>query len=472
MDTALFLAILIWVGAASVASVHLVLVQRRPATAFSWLITFWLLPFAGAGWYLLFGLHRTPRSIRRRRQRQVGKVRQRKRDATPPTPTELTDAALERVIEQCSAFPARTGHALKILDQPLPEMMALIESAREEILLETYILGPGTVADTLKERLIEKAREGVLVRVLTDPVGSLELPRRYLRELCTQGIEAREFVEPGWLRGRLHVNLRNHRKLLVVDRAVACLGSANWADEYRSTGDAAGFVDLHVSVRGPSVHHLRRVFLEDWSIADGSRESASRLPNPAEDEAATLTRGHRVRVLASGPDETDETLFTVLQAALRSARRSVLIVTPYFVPGETMTQALRVACLGGVEVRILMPERSDSRIVDLAARHTFPTLLSAGAQIWLRPPPFLHAKAVVVDGLWSTLGSANFDQRSFHLNYELNIEITGVEFAAQLERRLRTDFAASRLLTAEEMTGRSTWRRLAANAAATLEPML
>ncbi|MEQ8764693.1 MAG: phospholipase D-like domain-containing protein [Planctomycetota bacterium] len=469
MTTIWILAITLWILGAVASSIHLILLQRRPTTALAWILGLWFIPFVGVGWYLIFGIQIGPRSIRRRRRRKRElRVREPSRASTSPSIPGIS--ALETVLERCSAFPALPGHQVRILDEPIERMLEMIGAAQREILLESYTVSPGPTAEELAELLLRRAAEGLEVKLLIDPIGSLELPRAYLRRLQAAGIAAAEFLEPSWLGPRMHVNLRNHRKLLVIDSELACLGSANWSDDYRTRPGSPSFSDLHVSIRGASTSGLRRMFLEDWSIVTGDQELAQRLVDPADETEATRG-GLRLRILPSGPDEPNESLFLVLLAALRSARRTLLIVTPYFVPGEAMMQALRIACLSGVQVRILMPERSDSRVVDLAARHYFPALLEAGAEIWLREPPFLHAKAIVVDGVWSTLGSANFDLRSFHLNYELNVDVTGTEFAAQLERHFHKDFDAARCVEESEYSPRGI-RRLMANAAALLEPML
>ncbi|MGH7163345.1 MAG: phospholipase D-like domain-containing protein, partial [Planctomycetota bacterium] len=204
----------------------------------------------------------------------------------------------------------------------------------------------------------------------------------------------------------------------------------------------------------------------DWCIATESALE-ERPPPPA-----GVHGGLPIRVLPHGPDEETDRLFAVFTAAICRARREVLLVTPYFVPSGTMRDALRQAALGGVRVRLLLPARSDNVVADLAARRALEPILEAGADVRLAEGPFLHAKALVVDGAWSTFGSANFDQRSFHCNYEMNLEVPDADFAAALERHLAPDLANSRRLDPELFARRSIWSRALQNAANLFEPLL
>jgi cardiolipin synthase len=280
------------------------------------------------------------------------------------------------------------------------------------------------------------------------------------------GIPCAQFLAPNYFRARFQINFRNHRKLLIVDGETAITGGRNFSGEYFDDGPS-GFRDLSILVRGPAVGALKNVFLEDWIVAtEGPDRELSDLAIPP-------PRGQTdLRVIPHGCDEQCDAFVPIVSAALRSAEKSIVIVTPYFVPGATMLHDLRLAALAGIQVRILIPERSPERWPEVAARRFFEPLLAAGVEIWIRPPPFMHAKAIVVDERWTVVGSANFDQRSFYLNYELSCEIPSPEFARAIGDFFAPDFAVSRRLDPAEFARRGWGHRVVENAAALFAPVL
>jgi len=449
---------------------HLLLHYRRSAPAVAWLFAFWAIPVLGPLFYLFFFARREPRAIRQRRQR-AETLRGADRDAAVGEVGYPDDAAphgIGSLDPRVAAFPLCGGNAVEIFptgDAAFDAMLGAIAGARGEICLATYILETGGVAHRLRETLKERVAAGVEVRLLYDQFGSTGLATEFLSDLRSHGIEVAGFLEPNPLKGRFQLNFRNHRKILVVDNEVAFTGGQNWGDEY-SERHCMGRLrrDLHVRVRGPAVACIRRVFHEDWSLATG-RDLPPRPVPGAEGDLA-------VRVIPHGPDEENERLTTVLATAIHGAREEVLVVTPYFVPGEAMRGAVRIAALRGARVTLLVPERSDALVADLAARRHFDRLLDAGVEIRLAQGPFLHAKALVADRCWATVGSANYDQRSFQYNYELNIEVADRGFAERLHAHFAPLVEAARLLDEDEFDERPAWRRAAENAANLFEPLL
>jgi cardiolipin synthase len=463
------------VAVALAASLHLLLHYRRATTAVAWLFAVWVFPVVGALLYVMLAVYEGPRAVRRRKARAAA-IRRTDRSAvvSPDSPAGYPDAEayanLARLADRVSPFPMTAGNAVEILPSgasAVDAMLGAIAGARREVCLLTYILASGAVGHRLREALAARVRAGVAVRVLYDPFGSFALSGEYVESLRDAGVKVAAFLKPNPWKGRLQVNFRNHRKILVVDGEVAFTGGLNWADDYdERTAVGRARRDLHVRVRGPAVGPIRRVFFEDWCIATDEP-----MPPPAPHDAGacgTLL----ARVIPHGPDEEGPGLFAILGGALHRARRSVLLVTPYFVPGGTMLEALRIAALSGVAVRVLLPRQSDNTVADLAARRQFAPLLVAGAEILLAKGPFLHAKALVVDGLWTCLGSANFDQRSFHCNYELNLEIVDRAFAEETIRHFEPDLARAERVDAKRFARRSMWRRALENAAALFEPVL
>lgn len=461
-----------WVLAALAATIHVLLRYERAASAVAWIFAFWTLPVAGASLYLVFAMYRAPRAVRRRRSRVLAMRGADRGKVVAPCayPPHLAGSRLARIGDALGAFPLVAGNSVSILpngDAAFAEMIRSIREATREVCLLTYILEDGRVASALREALLERAAAGVRIRVLYDEFGSLSLSSAYVASLRAGGVEIEGFLKPNPFKRRFQLQHRNHRKLLVVDGAAAFTGGQNWADEYgESTATGRPLRDLFVRVDGPVCPALRRVFVEDWGIATG-RAMDGPLPEPLPPRGSLP-----VRVVPHGPDEEDDRLFTLITTAIHTARSDVLLVTPYFVPSGTMREALRIAAASGLRVRVLVPRRSDNLLADLAARRQFAPLVNAGAEIWLAEGPLLHAKALVIDGSWCTVGSANYDYRSFHCNYELNLEIADAEFARRLVAHFEPDFALAHRLDADLFRRRSFWHRALQNAASLFEAWL
>jgi cardiolipin synthase len=465
-------------GLVTVAAwLDILLHYRRPSAAVAWLFTVATLPLVGVAVYLAFGVYRGTHRIRlhRRRALAVRAARGQRDDRAAAIYERGFDRpGLAALMARTCAFPLTSGNAIALFDvdsEALTRQIECITSARREVVLSTYILAAGEIQQVLFEALGSAARRGVVVRLLIDGFGSYRLRLGALRALAASGAEWRFFQQPNPLRGRIQINFRNHRKILVVDGQVAFTGGRNWSDEYYSCAPGPTFADTSFEVRGPVLEALRRVFYEDWALAGGAGE----LPHvealgalgsvPSEDVA--------IRALPAGLDEPSDDLATVLGAVFRGARHSILIVTPYFAPESRAYDALRLAALSGVDVRVLVPRRSGRLMVDLAARPRFRSLLQSGVRIWLRSAPFLHSKAIVVDEAWAAVGSANFDARSMGLNFELNLEVVDSAFARRLRSYFDGDFAASAELDAGEFCRPPTlWQRLTENVATLFAPIL
>ena len=281
------------------------------------------------------------------------------------------------------------------------------------------------------------------VRVLLDALGSSRVGKRFLAPLRAAGAEVAWF-HPARLRfiARPRVNLRNHRKLVVVDGVLAFTGGINLTDEQDPRRCAAAYHDLHLRLEGEVVHWLQLAFLEDWHYATGVALRDAQLW-PASANGPVLAQ-----VLPSGPDSPWEAIHRVHVEAIHQANQRVWLVTPYFVPGEAARMALVSAALRGLDVRVIVPARSDSRIVSAAARSYYDELLAGGVRVFEYQPRMQHSKALLVDGDLSLGGSANFDHRSFRLNFELSVLLQDRGLAARLERELRETLAQCREIVA------------------------
>ena len=330
-----------------------------------------------------------------------------------------------------------------------------------------------TGGDALKRQdlflLIERARQGLEVRLLYDAVGSMGLDGRRLKALVAAGGRAEGFMPMNPLRRRWSLDLRNHRKLIIVDGALAFTGGMNVGDEYSGRSRRRGsthYHDTHLCLRGPVVADLARIFAEDWCFAADESLALPPRPGPVPGGGAV------VAVVPSGPDQEHNANGMVYFTAIAMARERVHLATPYFIPDEPTLRALLSAALRGVDVRLLLPGPCDLAVVRAAARTYYPILLDAGVRVFEYQPSMLHGKTLTVDGLWSIVGSANVDIRSFRRNFELGALVADAPFAAAMEQRFVGDLAESREVTAEVLDQAGTWDKLRDRTARLLSPLL
>jgi cardiolipin synthase len=328
-------------------------------------------------------------------------------------------------------------------------MLEAIESATVSVGLVSYIFDSQEIGAKFIEALARAKQRGVEVRVLVDAVGARYSWPRVQNELLQRGIPAALFhprLLPLWLPA---INLRNHRKILVVDGTTGFTGGINIKHEYGRAGPDM-FRDLHFRLRGPAVAHLSEVFADDWQFTtDEALRGAKWFPDlaPAGDAF--------VRGIEAGPDENFERLRWVILGALNAARRNVRVITPYFLPEPALISALVAAALRGVEVDIILPESSNLPLIQWAVFGQLWQVLDHGCRVWLHPGPFDHSKLMVVDGAWTLIGSANWDARSLRLNFEFNAECYGLELGREMEQLAQTRLAESRPLSLEQVDARS-----------------
>ncbi|NLG59204.1 MAG: cardiolipin synthase [Gammaproteobacteria bacterium] len=412
----------------------IVLQKREPVATLSWLLGLALLPYVGFLIYHVFG----PQKIRRHRlRRQTSRARM-SGDADY-TGEETETAELVRLAEASTGLARSRASDVRLLIDGCATYDALLEdirAARVHIHLEYYIYHPDHAGTALRDALIERVRAGVKVRLLIDAVGGGR-SRRFFTGFVEAGGELAWFHPPrfGRVWQRPWLNLRSHRKIVVIDGRIGYTGSVNISDDHDELQREDAFRDLHLRVEGEVVLRLQRVFVEDWIYAAGDasclREIADQTPVPADPGKV------RAMVLASGPDSSWEAIHRLHVGAIHGARQRVWLATPYFVPGEAAMMALTSAALAGLDVRLLVPKRSDSTVVTLAARSYFDTLLEAGVRVHEYGPRMLHTKALLIDDHMVVVGSANFDHRSFRLNFEVSVLIDDQDVAAELERHLQ-----------------------------------
>lgn len=440
------------------ASAHVVLHKRDSRAAVGWVGVIWLAPVVGAVLYLLFGINRIRRRAAARRRPFPSGVRA---EQGPPAGEWEGEPrrSLRQVTDRIARRPLTVGNAVHPLcdgDEAYPAMLSAIDAARRSVALATYIFDNDPAGERFLAALEKAGRRGVQVRVLVDAVGARYSWPPILGELRRRAIPAAAFGRTVLPWRMPYLNLRNHRKLLVVDGRTGFTGGMNIRQGHLLSGQTRHPVrDLHFELRGPVVAHLAETFAEDWSYTTREALPDAFAPDPEPAAGPVAARG-----LSDGPDEDFEVAALTLLGALAGARRRVRIVTPYFLPDSGLIQALRVTAMRGVEVEILLPERPNLRLVGWAARAQLWQVVSAGCRVWWTPPPFDHTKAMVVDGKWALIGSSNWDARSLRLNFELDVECYDAGFATGLEGLLDRKREPARPVTMQELEGRSLPARL------------
>ncbi|WP_244610065.1 cardiolipin synthase [Lampropedia puyangensis] len=440
-----FLA-LAWAAYVVVLVIWVLLQKRPPEATISWILVLALVPYLGFFIFYFFGPQRLRKQQIRRLNNRVAMYvsddLQALKERTLHAPAELRQLAQLSAITT-GIYPC-SGQAVQLLcsgAQTFDAIEHAIHQARHHVHLEYYIYEPDQTGMRLRDALIQKAREGVQVRLLVDALGSKNLNKTFVQPMLDAGIAFARFHDTRFgRRWRPVINYRSHRKIVVVDGSVAFTGGVNVTDEEDTRIRADAYHDVHVRLQGNPAFWLQVVFLEDWAYAND--QPLSECIACVQDYLPVSPTGpFDVQVQTSGPNNPAEPIHRSYVQAIHNARSRVWLTTPYFVPSEAAMMALTNAALAGVDVQVLVPERSDSLLVTLAARSYFDELIEAGVKVWEYKAGMLHSKTLVVDDDLGCIGTANFDLRSFRLNYEVGVAVFGTPFnsdlAAQFERDLR-----------------------------------
>lgn len=458
------------------ASGHALLRKRDTRAAIAWVGLVWLAPGVGATLYLLLGVNRIrkralhllrepgPRSALLSAQR--AELEAKERDLPP----EL--CAQARLVAQVSRRPLLAGNRIEPLfdgDQAYPAMLAAIEGARSSVALCTYIFDDDPAGRRFVEALARARARGVEVRVLVDGMGVKYSQPPIDRALRRAGLTVARFLPTLSPASLAFFNLRNHRKVLVVDGAIGFTGGMNIRHGHLvGENPRSPIRDLHFRLQGPVVAQLQASFAEDWHFTTGELLAGERWFPPLAPCGRTLAR-----VVPDGPDFDDlEVLRAVLLGALAMARESVRVITPYFLPDAAMISALAVAAMRGVRVHVLLPGKNNIPPVQWASAALLWQVQKPGCRVFLSPPPFDHSKLMVVDRQWTIFGSTNWDPRSLRLNFEVDVECYDPELAARLDDHAAARIAISREITLADSDGRPLPTRLRDGFARLFSPYL
>jgi cardiolipin synthase len=452
---------------AALATMHILLRKAEVRTAVGWIGLVWFAPIAGTALYVVFGVNRVKRRARALRSGEEWNPA----DHRPPTPAGTGNrlASLQHGIGRITGRPLLPGNAAHIFqngDEAYPAMLAAIEAAQTSVALCSFIFHDDLWGGRFIDALTAARRRGVAVRVLIDGLGGGWVLSRAYRRLLRGDVPAARFFH-SLLPWRMpFVNLRTHKKTMVVDGTLAFTGGMNIADaNVQATSPHRPVLDTHFRLEGPVVGQLMEDFASDWAFTTGERlEGMSWFP------AIPERAGAPARVIESGPDDDLEKVELAVLEAIACAQTRIAVMTPYFLPDDRITGSLHVAVMRGVDVELVIAHPSNHTLLDWAVRADLGPLLASGVRIWRCPPPFRHSKAAVVDDEWCLIGSANWDLRSFRLNFELCVEFYDPALAARLTDFMRTCRGPS--LTLDELNARPLAAKLRDAAARLLLPYL
>jgi len=447
-------------------TVHVLLGKRTAASAVAWIGLAWLTPLLGSCLYALLGINRV--------RRRASSLRRRYAPGTPLSPSWAVECSdqlrpLNIAAGKLTQRALVGGNAVAALrggDEAYPQMIGAIAEARYSIALSSYIFRADAAGTPFLDALASAVRRGVEVRVLIDGFGGDYFRSAAYRRLRLAGVPASRFLHSPLPWRMPLLNLRNHKKVLVVDGCRAFTGGLNLgAENVAALTPLSHIRDTHFRIEGPVVRQIVEAFADDWQFTTGERLAGEAWYPPAIAAGAIPAR-----VVSSGPDQDIGKIEFVTLVALGCARSAVRIMTPYFLPDEQVLTALALAAMRGVTVDLILPEHSNHPSVDWASRTRLGALIEVGCRVWYHGAPFDHSKLMTVDGIWCLIGSTNWDARSFRLNFELDLEAYDPVLAASLDSLMASQ--QQRRLGTEELSARSIPVRLRDSAAHLLQPYL
>lgn len=451
---------------------HLLLQRKESQATIAWIFALFSIPLLGSLFYWVFGSERMAR--RAAKQKRLSESA---RSRIPAATTNalakrdlLQESPLVRLLDQICEYPYLRSNHVRILtdmEANFRAQLAAIDAAKHHVHLEYYIFRPDTIGARFSRAMIAAVKRGVEVRFVYDAIGGMGLTRAFLDNLASNGVQVACHLPMNLLSRRWLFNFRNHRKILVVDGEIAFLGGANIGEEYLGRSSVGAWLDMHLEIRGPVVQHAQRVFAEDWAFASGEAIEGNAYYPSADHRGDVIAQ-----VVPSGPDLDVAVIHELFFAAINQARQRVRLMTPYFVPTEPLRTALENTSRRGVTVEIMTPGVSTKPFVKLASHAYYDQLLEAGVSMYEFTPGFLHAKMLSIDGEWAFVGTPNFDNRSFRLNFEVGLVMYGEETAVQLDQLFEKYREQSSPIDAELWKKRSVAFRVCESFARLFSPVL
>lgn len=452
--------------------------NRHPSQTLTWLVVLGSFPLVGFVFYILFGRNYRKEKLYRAKyfldKQAFLKIEGENDPSNVQKLEQMGDhqRKLFYLAQKLGNSPISFATQTRVLTDGEETFHAIIEALKEathHIHLEYYIVRHDKIGQEIKDILIQKAKEGVKVRFLYDAVGSFQLSKKYILDLRHAGVEIIPFgpVRLPFLSSK--VNFRNHRKIIVIDGSIGFVGGLNIGDEYLGRDESFGFWrDTHMLMKGEAVRSLQLIFLQDWYYMTNNNILTAEYLSPDLEE--NIHGG--VQLIAGGPDNEWSVIKNIFFSMITSAEKSVWIASPYFIPDEDIFSALKIAALSGIDVRILVPQRPDKKIVFHASRSYFPELLEAGVRIFEYEKGFMHSKIVIVDGELASIGTANMDMRSFHLNFEVNAFLYRTRSTEKLVKEYINDLSHSKEIEKGKFKKRHIGYRIIESTSRLLSPLL
>jgi len=456
----LTLLLAIFWGISIFSAGHALLTKRDPRAALGWIVTCLALPGFGALCYWLLGVNRI-RTKARELQNQGQGMHWLEPDQTeaPVDSCSSASSCLLNLSNEVTRRPLTHNNKVEALyngEQAYPAMLDAIRNAKETLFFSSYIFQSDQTGRLFVRELIAAAARGVDVRVLVDAIGERYSFPRIRHRFKDSQVMIASFLPPSLSRHSLYLNMRNHRKLLIVDSCCGFTGGMNISDRHLAAikNNSRRIIDVHFRLEGPICAQLREAFMEDWHFANNEMRRIKEWPEAPSSGTATC------RGISAGPNEAREKLNWIFIGALSCAQRRVRIMTPYFIPSRAQIAAITAASLRGVQVEILLPQKNNLPFVDWASRAYLWELLEHNTKAYYQPPPFVHSKMMLVDDEYALVGSANLDPRSLRLNFEFNVEVIDRKLVGELIEHFDHARNLSREVTQQELDQRSIPERL------------
>jgi len=459
--------------AGALTSVRAVMETRTSQGAIAWVVSLNTFPYIAVPAWWVFGRSKFEGYVSARQKAHL-EMTDRSREYLAQLKERgllaMPDRDRALLVEKLAKLPFTQGNDAELLidgEATFRSILDGIDKAREYVLVQFYIPRDDRIGRELKQHLLARARQGVRVYVLYDEIGSGNLSRTYAPELVAASAEVIPFNTTQGDTNRFQLNFRNHRKIVIVDGTTAWVGGHNVGDEYLGRDEKVGFWrDTHVKMEGPIVQAVQVAFADDWHWAAKAVPELNWEPQPA-----AKGKSRQMLCLPSGPDDPLETCTLFNLHAINSAKTRLWIASPYFVPDEQFISALQLAALRGVDVRVIVPDKSDNKLVELSGWSYVEELDRVGIKFYRHQKGFMHQKAMLIDDNACTIGTANFDNRSFRLNFEITIGFLDEDFAGQVKRMLEQDLTDSRLISAREVKDSGFWREFVSRAARLMAPV-
>ena len=382
---------------------------------------------------------------------------------------------LTNMIYQTDRSPLTTNNKTKLLingEQKFPEVLEALRNAKHHIHVEYYIYEDDEIGRAIEQIMIEKVKAGVEVRFIYDDFGSSSIRKTLVKRLRENGVKAFPFYEIKLIKLASRLNYRNHRKIIVIDGHTSFVGGINISDKYSNAfvGNELYWRDTHLKIEGDATAILQHIFIGDWNYCSDEKLTITDDYFPKIEEISEQTQN--VQIVSSGPDSDRPNIYYAIIKAIQSAKKEILLTSPYFIPGETIIDAMKMAALSGVEVKLLVPGISDSYMVNAAAKSYYTELLEAGVQIYLYQKGFVHAKTMVADRALAIVGTANMDYRSFDLNFEVNAVVYDESLAAELADNFQIDLQDAEQIEIQSWLDRPKHIQLIEKIVRLISPML